>query len=157
MTIKQVLTEDDEAILHQLLETDLSPAGLDTEAVRGLVKRLQTQQVEQGKDVIPADRLLTTTQAAQLLGIQSSNTIKNWVRSGYLNGVRRGARTLIPASEVARIREEDRVRRVRHTELLLDASAALGSEDSMTDEMLREISAERPGTPPWQRTRDTHE
>jgi excisionase family DNA binding protein len=153
MATKPLLTDEEEAILHQLLETDLSPAGLDTRAVREVVRRLRTQ-VQQQNDTSPPERLLTTTQAAQLLGIQSSNTIKNWVRSGYLNGVRRGSRILIPASEIARIREEDPVRRVRHTELLLDASAALGSEDDMTEGQLHELSAERPGTLPWQRARD---
>lgn len=155
MVAKVVLTEDDEATLHQLLEADLSPAGLDTDAVRALVRRLQAQA--QQADDRNAERLLTTTRAAQLLGIQSSNTIKNRVRSGYLHGVRRGSRTLIPASEIARIRDADRVRRVRQTEALLDASAALGSEDDMTEEMLRRLSDERPGALPWQRGRDARD
>jgi excisionase family DNA binding protein len=156
MAAKQVLTEDDEATLHRLLEADLSPAGLDTEAVHALVRRLQAQ-ARQGTAAPPTERLFTTTQAAQLLGIQSSNTIKNWVRSGYLHGVRRGSRTLIPASEIARIRDTDRVQRVRRTAQLLDASAALGGEDGMTEEMLRELSADRPGRLPWQRAGTAHD
>ena len=91
-------------------------------------------------------------EAARQLGVQSSNTIKNWVQSGYLRGVRRGGRLLIPIDEIARIRDADRVECVRRTESLLDASAALGGDD-IPEELLRELAENRPGSLPWQRAK----
>ena len=151
MTVTNPVTEvADEAILQRLLEADLSSLGFDNAEVRATLLRLQER--------LPADEpdsereFLTTTQAARQLGVQSSNTVKNWVQSGYLRGVRRGGRLLIPTSEIARIRDADRVERVRRTEQLLDASAALGDDD-IPEATLRDLTENRPGTLPWQRTK----
>jgi excisionase family DNA binding protein len=47
--------------------------------------------------------LLTVSQAAEALGA-SSQTIRNWIRSGRLDGVRIGHRFLIPRAHVDRLR-----------------------------------------------------
>lgn len=71
-----------------------------TEALRQLDKALES---------IKVDRLLTSTEAAQLLRIRSSNTILGWCRTGYLHGVTRGSRTMIPLSEIERIQQGDQI------------------------------------------------
>ena len=49
--------------------------------------------------------LLTASQAAEALSA-TSQTIRNWIRSGQLQAVRIGNRFLIPSSEVGRMRGE---------------------------------------------------
>jgi excisionase family DNA binding protein len=49
------------------------------------------------------DDLLTVSQAAEVLGA-SSQTIRNWIRAGQLEGVRIGHRFLIPRSRVESMR-----------------------------------------------------
>jgi excisionase family DNA binding protein len=48
----------------------------------------------------PPDGLVTTGEAAKLLGIRSVNTIKRWVRDGLLLGFQRGGRILVSRSSV---------------------------------------------------------
>ncbi|MGZ6616908.1 MAG: helix-turn-helix domain-containing protein [Solirubrobacteraceae bacterium] len=50
-----------------------------------------------------APELLTVSQAAEALSA-TSQTIRNWIRSGRLPAVRIGNRFLIPPEEVARLR-----------------------------------------------------
>ena len=151
MTATNPATEvEDEAILRRLLDADLSSLGFDNAEVRATLLRLQERLPADEPDSAPG--FLTTTQAARQLGVQSSNTIKNWARSGYLRGVRRGGRLLIPTSEIARIRDADHVERVRRTEQLLDASVALGDDD-IPEATLRDLAENRPGILPWHRTK----
>ncbi len=95
--------------------------------------------------------LLTTAEAAEALGVRSVNTIKLWVKTGYIHGVKRGSRTLIPASEIERIESDDRVKAMRVVDRLHEESSDLGAEDGLTDEQMLDLIAGRPGTPPWRR------
>ena len=52
---------------------------------------------------MPDAELLTVSQAADALSA-STQTIRNWIRSGRLRGVRIGNRFLIPRHEVDRMR-----------------------------------------------------
>lgn len=96
------------------------------------------------------EEFLTTTEAARALGIRSVNTIKLWVKTGYLQGKKMGGRTLIPRSEVARLATDERVRVMRTVSLLHEESHDLGRDGGMTADELARLNADRPGTLPWQ-------
>jgi rhodanese-related sulfurtransferase len=132
------------AELRQTLTHALASAeeGNVLETVRALRAALQD---------VDDERLLTTTEAAQLLGVRSINTIKSWRRTGYIKGVVHGNRTLIPLSEIERIQNSDRVRGIRVAEKRHDESAELGGDEEMSQDELDALDAGRPGTLPWQR------
>lgn len=52
---------------------------------------------------IVSEDLLTTGQAAALLGVRSVNTIKHWAKSGTLDGYRRGGRIVVSRESVSRL------------------------------------------------------
>jgi len=95
--------------------------------------------------------LLTTTEAAAALGVRSVNTIKYWCKTGYIQGVKRGERTMIPLAEIDRITGEDRVRSLRVADTLMEETRRLGDSAGLTDAELRSLKAARPGTAPWER------
>jgi len=92
-------------------------------------------------------KLLTTTEAADTLGVRSVNIVKYWVKTGYIHGVKHDERTMIPVSEVERIMDEDRVRDMRAADKLDEATNELGRP--MTDEEMEILAASRPGKLPW--------
>lgn len=60
----------------------------------------------QGKAVPEPDGgVMTTGEAATILGIRSVNTVKRWAREGTLEGFRRGGRILVSRSSVERLRD----------------------------------------------------
>jgi len=94
---------------------------------------------------------LTTTEAAHALGIRSVNTIKLWVKTGYLAGKKIGGRTLIPRSEIERLENDERVRVMQAIGRLNEESSDLGRDEGMTPDELRMLDEGRPGTLPWKR------
>lgn len=96
--------------------------------------------------------LVTTTQAAKLLGVGSINTVKSMVRRGEIAGVRKvGNRTMIPLAEIKRLQQTDMVRDLRAIASAM-AHGALPDEDEgrhMSQEQMDILEAGRPGTLPW--------
>jgi len=92
-------------------------------------------------------RTLQTT----LEALEDDRTVKAWVKTGYLTGVMRGTRTLIPRSEIARIHDSERAQRIRVAEHYHDVSADLGGDEPLSQDELDALDAGRPGTLPWER------
>ncbi len=140
MSLAVVDREDLEASLALLEATQTPDAN-----VRAATERLKHALAESA----PHD-LLTTTQAAAALGVRSVNTVKYWCKSSYIHGVKRNERTLIPLSEIERIKDDDRVRMIRAADRLHDETEGFGL-DGLTQEEMDSLSASRPGTLPWKR------
>lgn len=99
------------------------------------------------QDVQP-DRLLTTTEAAEVLGIRSVNTVKALVRREGLAYERHGNRMMIPLRELERIQGSVVVRGIQESDRTHDA-ADWG--DRLSAEQLEDLERTRPGTVPWER------
>lgn len=93
--------------------------------------------------------LLTSAEAAALLGVRSETIVRLWCRTGFLACVTQERGPLIPVSEVERVMESAEVRSIRRSDQLHDASAELGSEDGLDDDELLDLAAGRPGKLPW--------
>ena len=102
-------------------------------------------------------RLLTTSEAAEVLGIRSVNTLKALVRIEGIETVMHGNRMMIPLSEVERIRESARVRGIHAADRAHDAAENLGAKEGLTQEEMDALSAGRPGTPPWRHETTTND
>jgi hypothetical protein len=95
--------------------------------------------------------LLTTAEAAEALGIRSINTVKRWVKTGYIRGMRRNERIMIPVTEIERIRDDDRVHAMRASSRLHEEIADFSGPEHLSDDELAGLAAARPGRPPWSR------
>ncbi len=102
------------------------------------------QQLDRG-------RMLTTSEAAALLGIKSKNTIKAMVRRGDINAVKVGERYLIPMTEIIRLQHLPIARELRAIERDYDAMAFTGSDEPLSAEEMASLRENQPGTLPWQR------
>ena len=138
MSITEQLRKDLQTVIEQ------AEAGNTAEVVRTAQKALHE---------LSGDRLLTTTEAAEALGVRSINTVKLWCRSGFLSNVQRGNRTMIPLAEIERVRNDERVRDIRAADRLHDASSDFGVSGGLTEEEMQQLSATRPGRLPWQTPR----
>lgn len=102
---------------------------------------------------LDAQRLLTTSEAAAVLGIRSVNTLKALVRVEGIETVMHGNRMMIPLCEMERLRDTARVRGLRAADRAHDAAEELGAPDGLSQEEMDALAASRPGVPPWQRVR----
>lgn len=93
----------------------------------------------------PVGGLVTTGQAAELLGIRSVNTVKRWVRDGLLNGYQRGGRLMVSRSSIDRIVQQPPVAAQRRYEEGL--AAALSDFDAGDAELPSSASV---GRKPWE-------
>ncbi len=131
-------------------EIEQSLALLETAAATDANVKAATDKLKRALREADRRSLLTTAEAAAALGIRSINTVKRWVKIGYINGVQRNGRTMIPVSEVERIRDDDRVRAQRALSKLQEEIADFGG-DGLTDEEMEGLRATRPGRPPWEK------
>lgn len=107
-----------------------------------------SQVMEDLRQETPApDELMTTGEAAELLGVRSINTIKRWVRDGLLAGYRRGGRVLVTRSSMLKMKDGPTVAEQRTFERRLDA-AVQPFED--TEEADLPTSATWEGRRPWE-------
>ena len=124
------------------------------EELRAYVQEGQTDKaldaIERSLNAIDHDRLLTTTEAAHLLGIRSVNTLKLLLRLEQVPTVRRGNRTMIALGELEKLQRNERVRGLRASDAAHDATEELGVPDGLSPAQLEELEASRPGGLPWQ-------
>ncbi len=97
------------------------------------------------------DVLLTTREAARLLGIGSVNTIKAMAHAGRIQSRKVGTHYRIPLSEVERLRHDATIRGLQASSRIHAEVAALGSTEGLTAEELEDLEDARPGTLPWER------
>lgn len=90
------------------------------------------RQLARAADVLAADRLVTTGQAATLLGVRSRNTVKNWLERGFARTRKTpGGQVRLYLSDVlaARGEMEAAAKRRRRNRISIPASKAASSDD----------------------------
>ena len=134
------------------MKLDEARHGLRRARERVLAGDVETavEQIDQVLEEIAPQRLLTTAEAAALLGVRFETIISIWCRTGFLDCVTDASDPLIPTTEVERVMDSPQVRSIRRSDQLHDASAELGSEEGLDDEELRDLAESRPGRLPWQ-------
>ena len=125
----------------------------DLEAIRAYAEAGDlshvVQTVEQALYALDAPRLLTTTEAATLLGVRSVNTLKLLVRRSGLPYEAHGNRMMIPMSTLEQLQDSATVRGIRASDQAHDATSELGTEDGLTQAELDALEQARPGHLPW--------
>ncbi|MEY3930458.1 MAG: Helix-turn-helix domain [Cyanobacteriota bacterium] len=110
----------------------ISPALLD-DVTAALRDAGRSDLVERLMASAQAD-ILTSTEAASLLGVASANTVKNWLEGGYFPGAFQtpGGHWRFPREEVeaAKARMEELRNRNRHGDLRPVENAGVGSSRS---------------------------
>lgn len=126
----------------------------ELEAIRDQAREGNLAQVVEGVDralhAIEDTRLLTTTQAAELLGVRSVNTLKLLVRRSGIHYELHGNRMMIPIRELERIQQSPEVRGIRASDRAHDVMDETAPPVELSDEELDELEATRPGRPPWE-------
>jgi hypothetical protein len=130
-------------------EIEQSLALLETAAASDANVKAAAEKLRRALRDAEAHNLLTTAEAAAALGVRSINTVKRWVKTGYIHGVQRNERIMIPVSEILRIHDDDRVRAQRAVGTLQEEIADFGRE--LTEAELLALKAGRPGRLPWER------
>lgn len=126
----------------------------DLEEIRASARAGDMDQVVQAVDralrALDGSRLLTTAEAAELLGIRSVNTLKTLIRQSGAVYELHGNRMMIPVSTLEALQHSQAVRGIRASDQAHDElERELGGEMSAGE--LRDLSASRPGRLPWQR------
>ncbi len=129
----------------------------DLEEARAHIAHLEGKQAKKAldkldhalKDLAPT-KLLTTTEAAEWLGIASETTLKLLVRSQGLSYQLHEDYMMIPLSELERIQNSSVVRGIRVSDRIHDETKGLGAIDGLTPEQMEDLEATRPGRLPWE-------
>lgn len=126
----------------------------ELEKLRGQVETGDTgaaiRTIDQAIKELDGDRLLTTTEAAEMLHIRSVNTLKALCRHGDIAYVMRGNRMMVPLSEIERVQENPVVRGIRASDRVHDELEGFGG-DGLTEQQMEDLHASRPGVLPWER------
>ncbi len=114
-----------EGISRKLEEQGNEGLAQEIKEVVGLLRR-PSEAVE------PPGGVITTGEAARMLGVRSINTVKRWAREGLLEGFRRGGRIVISWRSVERMLQSPEVAEQRAFELDLAAVLEpLGTEEEV--------------------------
>jgi excisionase family DNA binding protein len=106
---------------------------------------------ERVREELTPERLLTTREAADLLGIRSVNTLKALLRAEQVPTVKVGTHTRVARGELDRIRIRRRATALRKADRMWDeVDKAFGAE-GLSQEEMDALSEARSGTLPWQR------
>lgn len=108
-------------------------------------------RLDQVLAALDGELLLTTTEAAQRLGIRSVNTVKAMVHAGQIQARKVGTHYRIPLAEIERLRADPTIRRLVAADRIHDETEMLGAIEGMTQEEMDILSEMRPGTLPWKR------
>lgn len=126
----------------------------DLEAIQASAKAGDLEGVVETVDralrTLDETRLLTTTEAADLLGIRSVNTLKLLVRRLGIPYRQHGSRMMLALADVERLQDRIEVRGIRASDRAHDEALALGG-NRLSIEELDDLSSARPGVVPWQR------
>lgn len=102
------------------------------------------------RSLIAPDQLLTTGEAAVLLGIRSVNTVKALARAGKLPYQQEpGKQMRLPLAGVLAFRDTRAFQQLAASEQIHDETRDLGS-DAIPAEVLEDMAA-TPGSLPWHR------
>jgi excisionase family DNA binding protein len=127
----------------------------ELEAARAEAAQAKNARVVEKLDQILAglddEVLLTTREAAGLLGIGSVNTIKAMAHAGRIRSRKVGTHYRIPLSEVERLRHDATIHGLRASGRIHAEVAALGAPEGLTAQELEDLEETRPGTLPWER------
>ncbi|HZU77863.1 MAG TPA: helix-turn-helix domain-containing protein [Dehalococcoidia bacterium] len=125
----------------------------DLEEIRASARAGDLSQVVEKVDhalgALDSSRLVTTTEAAHLLGIRSVNTLKLLVRQQGIPHELHGNRMMIPIAALERLQENAVVRGLRASDRAHDAIEQLGVPRGLTQKQMDDLSAARPGRVPW--------
>jgi excisionase family DNA binding protein len=136
-------------------ELDLLSARLREQGQPELVAAVNRVRAEVeralGEAVASAPReMLTTTEAAALLGVRSINTIKRWASEGRLEGFRLGSRVLVSRQSVEQMRQDAALGRQRAYEQgLAEALAPLSATAEDADDVAALTGQAHQGRKPW--------
>ncbi len=130
------------AIEHTLDEADAAARDAEMDTVRAKLAQLRA--------LVGPEQLLTTGEAATLLGIRSVNTVKALARSGKLPFLQEpGKQMRLPLAGVLDFRATRDFQCLALSERVHDETAELGS-DAIPPEVLDDV-APAPRSVPWQR------
>lgn len=114
-----------EGISRRLEEQGKGDLAQEIKEVVGLLRR-------PSEGIEPPGGVITTGEAARMLGVRSINTVKRWAREGLLEGFRRGGRIVISRRSVERMLQSPEVAEQRTLEAELAASLEpLGTEEEI--------------------------
>jgi excisionase family DNA binding protein len=131
-----------DTIAHTLDEADAAASNADMDTVRAKLGQLRA--------LVGPDQLLTTGEAATVLGIRSVNTVKALARAGKIPFLQEpGKQMRLPLAGVLDFKARRDFQNLAASEQLHNETADLGS-DVIPQEALDDL-APAPGSLPWQR------